>query len=277
MLDNSILSHSQFAEWRSIIAEVVRDGNLHSVQQLGLVRRKADPNFAYQSQMDALFTIGRLIRERRIYGFTYAELSLEGWKRNVGEQAFDALGDCKIESCHAPMERSRFFKAGRFEDYMAKGGKKDRKAGKNLSMSQIRFVQMLLDLTEDNVRELISLREMLQITPFEIESLHNLPWFRTMCRVAQSPENYPDMFHVWAAQRNRMDVFLTLEITLTNIAAKFPVNKSCLASFPTSVLRPLQLLERLGIEETDPVPIKAGHFYPIFGQPFPINDRASQL
>ena len=91
MLDNSILSHSQFAEWRSIITEVVRDGNLHSVQQLGLVRRKADPDVAYQSQMDALFTIGRLIRERRIYGFTYAELSLEGWKRDVGEQAFDAL------------------------------------------------------------------------------------------------------------------------------------------------------------------------------------------
>ena len=91
-------------------------------------------------------------------------------------------GDCMIENCHAPMERSRLFKAGKFEDYMAKGSKKTEKLEKNLSMSQICFVQMLLDLTEDNVRELISLREMLQ------DSLRSKLRACTICLV---PHNVP--------------------------------------------------------------------------------------
>jgi hypothetical protein len=272
MLDNTIPGHSQFVEWRNLAVGVSTGNGLRSVCVGGFVRRKADSNSAYQRQIDALVTVGKLIREHRIQAFTYIELVIEGWRRGVDESAFNGLAGCQIKKCDAPLERSRFFRTAKFTDYMVKGDKDDEKYGEDTSISQIRFVEFLLGLTEDHAQALISSRELLRMTPFEIESLHNLPWFRAMCRIAQSSKNYPDMLHIWAAQRNRMDVFLTLETTLPNIAEHFPKKKGCTASFPTVVLQPLQLLERLGIADPDPVPIQFGYFYPIVGLPFPITD-----
>src|SRR5438067_2324638 len=109
MLDNGILSHSRFAEGSLITTEVAGNGGNHSVQLAGFVRKRVHPDTAYQDQIDALFTIGRLIRERRIRAFSYIELSFERMKSQIGESAFDALADCPIERCNAPLERSRFF------------------------------------------------------------------------------------------------------------------------------------------------------------------------
>jgi len=271
MLDNGILSHSQFAEGNLITTEIFWNGSNHSVQLAGFVRKKIHPDTAYQNEIDALFTIGRMIRERRVRAFSYIELSFEKIKRQMGESAFDALADCPIERCKVPLERSRFFQTIDFEGYVAKGGKKDRKAGMDTSMSQISFVELLLSLEEGHVQQLISHNDIFGMSSFEVESLQNLSWFRTMCRVSQSPENYPDMLHLWAAQRNHMDVFLTLEKRLPNIAAHLPTSTACVASFPTVVLRPLALLDRLGVTELDPVPIEPQRFYPIVGHSFPIN------
>jgi len=272
MLDNSIEGHSQFAECRTVSTQIEWNGTIHSNQISGFVRRKMHCDSAYQAEIDALFTIGRLIRERRIYAFTYTELMFEGWRRVIGERAFDALADCPVEHCDTPLERSRFFQTSRFSDYVTKGGKNDRKSGKDTSMSQICFVEWLLSLTDEHVLHLTSLRDRLKIPEFEIESLQNIQWFRAMCRIAQSPENYPDVLHLWAAQRNRMDIFLTLEKRLPNIAAHFPTDESCAPSYPTRVLRPRELLKLLGISTCDPVPIEPGRFYPIFGHSFPIDD-----
>lgn len=270
MLDNGVLGHSQFAEARVMTTKVV---GRHSVYLTGFVRKKEHQDTAYQSNIDALFTVGRLIREGQIHAYSYGELRFESWRRPIGETAFDALAECLIGDCDAPLERSRFFQTDLSLDYVSKGGKKDRKADRDTSMSQIRFVEWILGLTTANVEVLISLRNKLRMSSFEVESLQNLPWFRTMCQVAQSPENYPDMLHVWAAQRNRMDVFLTLEKRLPNIAASFPAKVSCGATSPTQVLQPVEFLRRLGISEIDPVPIQAQWFYPFVGKPFPLDGR----
>jgi hypothetical protein len=275
MLDNSIDGHSQFAEGAAVGSQIEWGGSVHSSQIAGFVRKKVHPDSDYQAQVDALFTIGRLIREGHIQAFTYSELMFEGWSRVIGERAFDALADCPVKHCDSPIERSRFFQTSQFSDYIAKGGKKDRKVGKDTSMSRIRFVEWLLDLTDEHVTRLISLRKVLKLSDFEIESFQNLQWFRVMCRTGQSPENYPDMLHLWAAQRNRMDVFLTLERRLPNIASHFPIDEACSPSFPTQVLRPLELLSLFRISTCDPVPIEPNRFYPIFGESFPIDDENS--
>jgi len=273
MLDNSIKSHSQFAESRTVSTQIEWNGTIQSNQIVGFVRKKMHSDSAYQAEIDALFTIGRLIRERHIYAFTYTELMFEGWNRIIGERAFDALADCPVEHCDTPLERSRFFQTINISDYVTKGGKKDRKSGKDTSMSQIHFIEWLLELTDEHILKLASFRDVLKLSDFEIESLQNIRWLRTMCRIAQSSENYPDMLHLWAAQRNRMDVFLTLEKRLPNIVAHFPTDESCTPSFPTQVLRPQELLKLLGISVCDPVPIEPGRFYPIFGHSFLIDDR----
>lgn len=271
MLDNSVLGHSQFAEVSSIITTVGRQ----SCYLAGFVRKKEHEDVAYQREMDALFTVGRLIRESQIQAFSYVELTFESWKRPIEERAFDALADCLIRDCDAPLERSRFFQSDQFSDYVSKGGKKDRKSGKDTSMSQIRFVEWLLGRNVEHVQALISSKGILKMSSFEVDSLYNLPWFRTMCQVAQSQENYPDMLHVWTAQRNRMDVFLTLEKRLPNIAAGFPAKTACRASFEMRVLRPLEMLSRLGISQPDSVPIRSGWFYPVVGGPFLLGEKGA--
>jgi hypothetical protein len=199
MLDNSIEGHSQFAESMRMTTQIEWGGAIHATHIAGFVRKKIHPDSTYQAEIDALFTIGRLIRNDHLQAFTYNELLFEGWNRVMGVVAYDALAGCEVKHCVAPLERSRFFQTSQIFEYVSKGGKKDRKAGKNTSMSQTQFVEWLLGLTNEIILKLISLKVTLNITDFEIESLGNVDWFRAMCKTAQSPENYPDMLHLWAA------------------------------------------------------------------------------
>lgn len=233
----------------------------------GFVRRPDthDPN-----ELDALYTIGRLIREDRLHAFSYRELQIESWRRRADEMAFNALAGCSIQHCNAAVERSRFTKTTKFQEYWAKGGKRDVRSGKDISVSQLRFVEWLLSLTDDLVEELIRWRETLGLTEFEIESLRTLGFFRSMCDAANK-EDFPDMLHLWTAQRNRMDVFLTLDKGPARIAARFPATKASSAGFVPAILHPRQLLLRLGIENSDPVPIRFGYFYADTGQVIRLN------
>lgn len=233
------------------------------VRSGGFIRRQSthDPN-----ELEALFTIGRLIRENRLLAFSYKELQIESWRRFPDEMTFNALSGCKVQACIAAVERSRFVKTTDFVGYMAKGGKKDLKAGKDTSISQIIFVDWLLSLTDGLVEQLIFWHETIGLSEFEVESLRHLSWFRRMCQSAGNAEHYPDILHLWTAQRNRMDAFLTLDSGLADLARRFPKGSEDSACEDTAVLNPLELLARVGIETPDAVPIKHGYFYSITGQ-----------
>src|SRR4051812_8258511 len=99
MLDNGIGGHRQFAEVWTVATKNEWNGTNHSRLIAGFRRKRNHPDPAYQAEVDALFTIGRLIRERRIRAFTYIELMCERWSRAIGERAFDALADCPVERC----------------------------------------------------------------------------------------------------------------------------------------------------------------------------------
>lgn len=261
MLDNSICSHSQFAE-PVMGPQGPRFGprNAH-FQVYGVVRKKIDANSEYQNQKNALFTVGRLIRESRFKAFTYGELMLESWNRAIGIKEFDALAGCTVPQCDSAIERSKL-RGGLYPEYGRKGGKGDRKRGLDVSLSLIEFIRFLCTLDESAVDQLISQKEILELTDFEVESLRHLFQLRELCEMGQSSENYPDMFHVWTAQRNEMDVFLTLERKLPEIIEKAPKELKKKARLTTRVMRPISFLELLGISQLDPVPIEPDTFYP---------------
>ena len=73
LLDNGIFVHSEFAE-DAVKPTTVRWGGIpqtHAVH--GFVRKKPDEDTENQNQKDALFTIGRLIREGRVQAYDYIE------------------------------------------------------------------------------------------------------------------------------------------------------------------------------------------------------------
>ena len=260
MLDNSIFGHSQFAEWA-----MGSPGPLFGIQDqhyevLGAVRKKPHDDTAFQAQIDSLPTIGRLIREKRLEAFTYGELRCEKMQQFIGEPMFGAMTGCPIQSCPPAVERSRFYQGDYFA-YARKGGKRDRKLGLETTIGQIPFMQMLCGLKEDFLPLWMPFKQALGLTEFEIESLKNLKCFQMLCKISDSAENYPDMFHLWTAQRNHMDAFVTLDSKMANIAMKIRRSSAIPIEYPTEVLQPLELLSILSISEPDPIPIEHGRFY----------------
>ena len=142
-----------------------------------------------------------------------------------------------------------------------KAARKDRKRGIQITIGQIQFMEMLCGIKVDFLSRWMPFMQALGLTEFEVESLKNLKCFQMLCKISNGPENYPDMFHLWTAQRNHMDVFLTLDKTMANIALKIRKSSSVPIEYPTSVLQPLELFSLLGINEPDPVPIERDRFY----------------
>jgi hypothetical protein len=259
MLDNSIPGHSQLCDW-----VMGPQGPLFGAQShcevVGVVRKKAHDDVAFQAQVDMLFTVGRLIREKRIDAFNYSELRCESMQQFIGERMLDALAECNIQTCPPAIERSRF-QRGNYFAFARKGGEKDRKRGLDARLSQIAFMQMLCGLGEGFLPQWTLLKDPLGLTDFEIESLKNLKCFQQFCKISNSAEHYPDMFHLWTAQRNHMEVFLTLDNKLANIAKMIHKSRGISIKFPTQVLRPSELLSLFGVKEPDPIPIRHGSFY----------------
>lgn len=261
MLDNSVYAHSQFAE-PARGPQGPRFG-IHNQQYqvYGFIRKELDPNPEYQAQKNSLFTIGRLIREKTVAAFTYNELRYESLNRVIGVSEFDALADCPVMHCPPALERSRF-QLGDFFDFTRKGGKKDRKRGANISLSQIQFMEWLCSLDEMMIAKLLDLKITLGLTDFEVDSLQNLKYFQMLCAIGRSPEHYPDIFHLWTAQRNRIDVFLTLERKLPEMASRAERSMKIEPQFSTKVLRPIEFLQLLDITCPDPIPLERNRFYP---------------
>ncbi len=99
------------------------------------------------------------------------------------------------------------------------------------------------------------------LTDFEVASLRNLDWFQFLCRRSGSRENFPDVFHLWTAERNGLGTVLTLDTGLPNLLCRVRNEKIKRIEIRTEVLQPLDLLRKLNISKPDPVPMEAGRFY----------------
>jgi hypothetical protein len=264
LMDAGVVIHSEFAE-PALKETPVRwsDGSALSVS--GLKRKRPDENEDYRKQKEALFTVGRMIREQKIEAYTYNEIDFETFRGRAGIQEFNALQGCAFRSCEPAIMRSRFRSTSDFMESFAKGGKKDRHVGLNPGEgNQIAFLEWLCTLDKRYVDVLIDHTTVIGLSQFEVDSLRNLAWFQVVCNRSGSSENYPDVFHLWTAERHRLDALLTLDKKLPRLVDRIRNEKNKEIDISTEVLRPLDLLQTLGISEPDPVPINSGHFYNLY-------------
>ena len=265
LLDNSIVSAAELAEY--VTEERMEPwGDIQTKIGISGFRKKLADDAALQEEIDAIVTIGRLIREGAVAAFTSSELSLEAFRRSARVMEFNALKGCHISTCPAPIERSRYRQTVRFGESIAKGGKKDKKRGTDFGdFNQIPYMEWLLSLYEPAVQCILAHGKEIGLPEFEAESFRQLDWFKFICSRVGSPENCVDAFHLWTAERNNMDVFLTMEKTLPNIVNQITKSKNHKYQIRTSVLRPIAFLQSLGISKRDDVPIKPGRFYDFMG------------
>jgi hypothetical protein len=261
LLDNSIISGAEIAEYVTL-ERLESWGNKKIPIPLVGYRKKVSNNTALQEEIDAIVTIGRLIREEKVAAYTYSELRTEALRRPPTVKAFNSLAGCHINSCPAPIEQSKFRQTARLSEAIAKGGKKDKKHNVNVGVfNQIPYLEWLIHLDEHATQFILSHHNEIGLTEFEAESFKQLDWFKFICSRFGSSENYPDAFHLWTAERNKIDVFLTLEKTLPNIVNQIKQSANHKYQLGTSVLRPIGFLQSMGITDRDEVPIQAGQFY----------------
>lgn len=119
----------------------------------------------------------------------------------------------------------------------------------------------MLSLDEHAIQSLLTHSSEIGLTEFEVESFRQIDWFKFICSSVGTSDNYPDVFHLWTAERNDIDVFLTLEKRLPNIVNQIQLSKNHKHRLRISVLRPIDFLNSMGISKRDEVPIKEGKFY----------------
>jgi hypothetical protein len=261
LLDAGIIIHSEFME------PAVRDTTVHwgdKVQSLpvhGFVRKVAHPD--NQPEYDALFTVGRLIRERLIEAYTYDEVHFEVVRGKGLLPDGNALQNCNIRRCSPALERSKFTATTDFMQMFSKGGKKDRKdpSARVGPANQIPFLQFLRNLEQQHVELLIEHPELIGLTTFGIDNLKSLAQYKFLCQRWDSPDNYPDVFHLWTAERNGLDVLLTLDKGLPELVRRVTGEKSKKITVRTKVFRPLDFLKYIGVGKPDPVPFEYNRFY----------------
>lgn len=265
LLDNGISSHAEFAVSATKTSELKWGPHVIENAEPGYIRKPANKDKSRQEELDALFTIGRLIKEKRITAFTYIELGFESWQRTGRPTKFNALNGCDIEGCPSPIERSKFRKTINFEEHISKGGKKDKKKGiEDRGFSQISFFRWLVESNEKGRNAILETAINIGLTEFEIESFKCLDWFQFVCRQFGSTENYSDAFHLWAAERNEIEVFLTLDKKLVNIVNQIRGISNSEFEVKTRVLQPIELLRLMDIDKLDEVPMEFDKFYPLY-------------
>jgi hypothetical protein len=265
LLDNGILSHAELAE-PAIKMEEVQWGSHRILKPIhGFRRKPPHENDEYQRQIDAIFTIGRLIRDGRISAYISNEIQFESFRHRSPIKAFYALKGCNIFHCPTPIERSKFRKTISFGEHISKGGKKDRAKGVDLgSANQIPFMEWLRGLDESALHRILKHSKKLGLTKFEVESLKEIKWYKFICNRFRSLENFPDAFHLWTAERNHMDVFLTLEKKLPNLVKQIKQEKNNRLTITTEVLQPIEFICWMGVQKPDEVPIEFDKFYNYF-------------
>ena len=265
LLDNGILSHAEFAKNAVQDKEVIFGQQKQILRIHGYIRKTTLDDSSYQSQIDAIFTIGRLIREGIIIPFSSTELKVEAYRSKSSNPVYYALNDCEISYCPPPLERSKFRRTINLQDYFAKGGKKDEKKCKDLgNANQIAFMEWLKTLDKSSVELFIEQRETVGLSDFEVESMKDISWYQFICGRSNSRENFPDIFHLWTAERNSLDVFLTLEKKLPNIVDQIRKEKKKTIEISTEVFRPLEFLNSIEINVPDEVPMEFDKLYNIF-------------
>jgi hypothetical protein len=274
LLDNGVISSSNFLVAASREQQVKWGKTVECISIDGFKRADLDHDPDQQREKDALFTIGRLVRAGRISLHTYSELSVENWRRGRGsEPLVNALSKCEVHKCPSAIERSKIVQTIDMKEWLAKGGKSDRKKGLPFShFNQAPYFKWLSLLSPDERAFLVNRASMLNLDDFEVASLHDLPWFQTLSRVFGGDENLPDCFHVWTARRNELDVFLTIEKKLPRSIQQIEGRRTKAIDLSVAVLRPTGLLQLLGITEIDAVPIEPGRFY-TYMEISEINDR----
>lgn len=173
----------------------------------------------------------------------YGELNIEAIRGAHGMAGTfgDLLAKVKLRRIQPAVERSRFHQTIDFRAYTEKD-------------AQVELCCNLLAWDAGILRNATVFWD--SLPAFEQANLLRLDEFRGLCQ-GLTQNHYPDAFHLWTAERNGLDYYLTMERKFRELMSRSKIQFKC------KVASLEELLQRFGVSKLDPVPLPEGgpHLY----------------
>ena len=191
------------------------------------VTRKRPPRRDWkQGEIEVLPRVAALIRNGQIQAFTTGELYAEGFRAQKfpSPQYIDIFEGCTFDTLSPPLDRSKW------------GLGLDQFCSKEDVINYCECI--FLTPSSERVEDFIAgMREnpRFDLSRFEEKCLKRSHVFRAICRGIDRT-HYPDALHLWTAEENRVDVFLTHDKKFRNVIARQKIDLICKVLFPSEFL-----------------------------------------
>ena len=220
--------------------------------EIGYVRKELpDENEKWKrDQFQCLPKIAELAKAGCILLFKGSEVQIESMHRRKLMAPGKVFESVHIQHADSAIERS-FFEPNSFSEYI--------RAGRLVS-----FCKSLLSASPEWVEE--KLNNGNNYPANTLSSLRNLARFKELCE-GLAEKQYPDAFHLWTAEVNKGDFFLTADKKFLNAMCKSKKIK-----LPCMPVSPEGLLERFDFKPDTDFEFKNDDFVPFLGPPKKIKD-----
>ena len=247
LIDRNLEEHALTAE-PVVRNQTVQWGPFTTSFDIHGYRGKALPEGEWKSQqIRALPTVARLAREGTLIFCTSTEIGFERHHASPGWQGFvgDLFHGIEYEHVPAAVERSFFSQSIDVGQYSS-------------GQAQADWCREFL-LRVDERQLLESLRRYSDVPDFDRQNIANLQRYKLICKYLDTDDHRRDAFHLWTAEVNGLDCFLTDDRRFIN-----KMTLSTPLDLPTPPISPQRLLETLGVTELDPMPIADRRFRHVF-------------
>ena len=224
LIDRSVRHRAVRGEQGFVEKTAVLDGNRYSYLSVSTSIVPARKDWL-QREIECLPRIALLVAQGKVSPCSTSELDAEESRilKFPANPTIDLFSDFEFERLSPPLERSKWSIS------------RDEYVSKEHVISYCE--RYLLTLSEERIEALIhSMQDNpgVRLTEFEMKSLRNTSRFKEICRGIHR-NHYPDALHLWTAEENSVERFLTLDKTFRNVMEKQDVDLRCKIVFPSEL------------------------------------------
>jgi hypothetical protein len=228
LFDHSVRQHALRGEHRYVYFAPYRPGYNNLMEPAHNIR-PARTGWL-QDEIDCLGKIAELCRRKKLLPYITEELESEEFRalKFPSPNYDDLFKEIQFKKAQCPIVRSKWgLSAKQYTD-------------KNdiIAYCKCFFLTPSKERTEKFIAGMKE-NPRFSLSEFEERCLRNSDVFRKICR-GISENHYPDALHLWTAEKNGLDVFLTMDKKFINVMARQKIGLHCRVMLPSDVLRALE-------------------------------------
>lgn len=185
-----------------------------------------------------LNTIAHLCKEGRIQPFVTEESEVEEWRGKCFPRSqMNLLEGLTFELAHSPIRRSKWgLDVDQLQGPTNEAAKKDKRE-RNKHLIQYCQNWLLTPSAERMEQFILNMRKNpeVHLSEFEEKCLRNAQLFKSICKYLDTV-HYPDALHLWTAEENGLDVFLTNDGKFKRAMASIRIPLLCRIMSPSDLV-----------------------------------------